>query len=207
MTVTAGAAGAGRADNPRADKVRAVKIGVCHYDADSAEFHLINVNASAVEKHLEHGDAEPGGGVPGTEGYEFNEECEPIATGPTKVVEGSFLKDSLQIGLTVFESDHGEFSGTGRYRYSSTYDLTTEIVDACTDPDSARAVALGRVMPGSSHFVSQYTIITLERNSDGSILAFSKLKATAATAIEYFTRRCTGWGPLAGPGTGFLTFS
>ena len=207
MTVTAGTASAGRGDNPRVNKVRTEKVDVCHYDAEADEFHLINISPKAVEKHLAHGDATPGSVVPDTDGFEFDSECVAIATGPIKVVDGDFLKGTLQIGLTVFESGPGEFSGTGRYRYSTSYNLTTDILDACTDPSHSRAVALGRVKPGSSHFVSQYTIITIERHSDGSMFAYSKLKATPTAASDYFAKRCTGWGPLAGPGSGFLAFS
>ncbi len=50
VSVTANAASAGKAS----------KVDVCHFDADSGLFHVININANAVSQHLsKHGDGYP----------------------------------------------------------------------------------------------------------------------------------------------------
>lgn len=63
----------------------APKSDVCHYDADADAYHLINISDNAIDKHIEHGDAEPGTAVPTAPGYEFDTECEAVVT----VVTGS----------------------------------------------------------------------------------------------------------------------
>ena len=54
MVVTAFAAG------PMAGAAPAEKIDVCHYDADIGLYQLINISDNAFQKHLDHGDLEPG---------------------------------------------------------------------------------------------------------------------------------------------------
>jgi hypothetical protein len=47
------------------------KVDVCHFDADTGLFHLINISENAFLSHVEHGDAGLGQPVPGQEGYAF----------------------------------------------------------------------------------------------------------------------------------------
>ena len=41
------------------------KAPICHYDADTATFHIINISENAYDKHVEHGDVAPGDFLPG----------------------------------------------------------------------------------------------------------------------------------------------
>src|SRR5262245_58732021 len=51
------------------------KVHVCHVNGHGI-FHLINVASSAVNAHLNHGDAFPGDPVPGNPDLILNESCE-----------------------------------------------------------------------------------------------------------------------------------
>ncbi|MBL4892471.1 MAG: VCBS repeat-containing protein [Rhizobiaceae bacterium] len=60
FSVSAHAAGKGN---------KASKVDVCHFDADSGLFHVINVNSNSVDKHFaNHGDAELGDFFSDTDG-------------------------------------------------------------------------------------------------------------------------------------------
>lgn len=43
----------------------APKVDVCHYDADSGTYHVINISENAFEAHVNHGDYSPGDLAPG----------------------------------------------------------------------------------------------------------------------------------------------
>jgi hypothetical protein len=57
------------------------KVDVCPVD-DDGDFHLIDISENAFEKHVDHGDASPGEGVPGMDGFEFDDDCVPFHTLP-----------------------------------------------------------------------------------------------------------------------------
>jgi hypothetical protein len=88
---------------PSAASARADKVGLCHLDDDGV-FHLISVSERALPAHVGHGDARPGGAVPGMDGYVFDEACnvqdvtppEPIE--PGCYVSGTGFNDILYEG-------------------------------------------------------------------------------------------------------------
>ena len=53
------------------------KVDVCHYDAETDAYELINIADPAVDAHIKHGDAQPGDAVPTMEGFEFDDTCTP----------------------------------------------------------------------------------------------------------------------------------
>ena len=193
MTVTAGTASAGRSE-----KSQVSKTDLCHYDADTDEYHLIRINGNAVDKHLAHGDVSPA-----TEGLDVD--C--VSAAASVVVEGAFDNGQHRIGFTIYQTPAGEFSGNASHSWSS-YAYTTDLTDACLDPSSSTATAWGIIASGS--FAGQYAVTTIEEQADGSIWAFSRRKVTIDLAEDYFNRRCTPsevpFG-ITGPGTGLLTFS
>lgn len=69
---------------------QAQKTDVCHFDADSGTYHLINVSNNAVEAHVNHGDGFPGGAVPGMDGYVFGGDCSPQPVGNPYAKAGCF---------------------------------------------------------------------------------------------------------------------
>lgn len=61
----------------------APKADVCHHDADTGAFHLINISENAFAKHVEHGDGAPGDAVPGTDSASGDLTVQVNGTGPT----------------------------------------------------------------------------------------------------------------------------
>lgn len=59
----------------------ATKVAVCHYDGITGSYALLMVadKGKAVDKHLGHGDALPGGAVPTMPGYTFDAACVAVA--------------------------------------------------------------------------------------------------------------------------------
>lgn len=57
------------------------KVPLCHWDATTGQFALIMVPSGGkpYQKHLAHGDGEPGGAVPGMPGYVFDDNCVTVA--------------------------------------------------------------------------------------------------------------------------------
>jgi hypothetical protein len=57
------------------------KVTVCHLDRDLGTWQAIRVsaNGNAVQAHLNHGDAFPGGRVPRMPNHLFDEDCVPVA--------------------------------------------------------------------------------------------------------------------------------
>jgi hypothetical protein len=56
------------------------KVDVCHHAAGAGAFHLINISGNAFDKHLDHGDGQPGGVVPGMSDYDFTDSCDMAQT-------------------------------------------------------------------------------------------------------------------------------
>jgi len=61
------------------------RVDVCHHTSDRVpdqhEWRHLRVHAKALEAHLSHGDGQPGGPVPGSDGaLEFDETCTPVPT-------------------------------------------------------------------------------------------------------------------------------
>ena len=48
---------------------------------------LINVSVNAVNKHVSHGDAQPGDPVPGMPDFIFDDNCVPV--GPFACIDGN----------------------------------------------------------------------------------------------------------------------
>ena len=65
-------------DGEATTRTRQAKVDVCHYEADTGAFDLINISTKAHQKHMDHGDGVPGDHVPGMAGYEFDETCELV---------------------------------------------------------------------------------------------------------------------------------
>jgi len=59
---------------PLAVAAPAEKIDICHYDADTDLFKLINISGNAFDRHMAHGDGEPESWVEDG-GYGFTEDC------------------------------------------------------------------------------------------------------------------------------------
>ena len=47
------------------------KKDVCHYDTDAGTYRLINLPANALQRHLGHGDWEPGDAIPASDQMRF----------------------------------------------------------------------------------------------------------------------------------------
>lgn len=56
------------------------KVEICHTKGNGS-FELININADALQAHLEHGDVAPGGTVPGQSGLVLAADCSVTSTG------------------------------------------------------------------------------------------------------------------------------
>ena len=55
----------------------ASKVQVCHSD-DEGVFRVISISDRAYENHVAHGDAVPGGDVPGMPNHVFDDSCVPV---------------------------------------------------------------------------------------------------------------------------------
>lgn len=66
------------------------RVEVCHDTGGPNGFTLISIAASAVEAHLNHGDAVPGQQVPAQPGMSFDAQCRPIASREVTTVSGSW---------------------------------------------------------------------------------------------------------------------
>ncbi len=64
------------------------KVNVCHRTGNGS-FILINVSSAALPAHLSHGDAAPGGAVPGQIGMELAADCSVLAVPQTEPVQTS----------------------------------------------------------------------------------------------------------------------
>jgi len=69
------------------------KVGICHFDADTGLFHLINVSMNAQAAHLAHGD-----GLPEEDnaaiGIVFDAECNIVPSAP-EVLAHAFIEFGL----------------------------------------------------------------------------------------------------------------
>lgn len=63
------------------------RIHVCH-TSKHGEFRKITIAQAALEAHIAHGDGVIGAGVPGNNGYIFDENCQPVPdeTEPVEIV-------------------------------------------------------------------------------------------------------------------------
>jgi hypothetical protein len=55
----------------------AARVSMCHYDAIADTYFPIEINGNAESAHRDHGDGQVGDPVPGLEGFEFGESCQP----------------------------------------------------------------------------------------------------------------------------------
>ena len=99
------------------------RVEVCHDTGGRNGFTLISIAASAVEAHLNHGDALPGQGVPEQPGMAFDAHCRPIASRQVTTVSGSwngtaYLFNQLfttgSVGVVDAEARVSGFSGDMR---------------------------------------------------------------------------------------------
>jgi len=81
-------------------------IAICHYDEDGDQYFELSIAPFSEEAHRAHGDGQVGDGVPGMEGFEFDEQCQPVASGPqvfaiayTDIdpLDGPGFKDGLDV--------------------------------------------------------------------------------------------------------------
>lgn len=77
------------------------KVNVCHRTGNGS-FILINVSSAALPAHLSHGDAAPGGAVPGQIGMELAADCSVLAVPQTEPVQTSPV---LPIGVAGKHAD------------------------------------------------------------------------------------------------------
>jgi hypothetical protein len=98
-------------------------VEVCHSTGGRNGFTLLSIAASAVEAHLNHGDALPGQPVPGQPGMAFDAHCRPIASREVTTVSGSwngttYLFNQLfttgSVGVVDAEARVSGFSGDMR---------------------------------------------------------------------------------------------
>lgn len=114
----------------------ATKVDVCHYDKDADVFILINISDNAYDKHLAHGDVNPGDAIPGMLGMVYGDDCTPIRVFAD--VNGSWegysgLLGDLSFGFTMSLIQEGKIvSGTIYYPTISTTRSVTGAVDGFT---------------------------------------------------------------------------
>jgi len=86
------------------------KADICHFDAETGTYHLINVSVHAIEAHINHGDTAPGEPVPSMEGYRFARDCTPLTVCPTY---GDFEEYGATHGLFYGVWADGVYQGPG----------------------------------------------------------------------------------------------
>lgn len=97
------------------------KVDVCHFDAESGTFDMINISENAYEAHVAHGDARPGEGVPGLPGYGFDENCVPTAlvTICQQAAGGAYVAVSVLPSEAVGQPKPGDpVPGMSGYRFA-----------------------------------------------------------------------------------------
>ena len=57
---------------------------MCHHTSGTNGYELISIADPAVQSHIDHGDATPGGDVPDMLGFKFDADCNPIAVPPQR---------------------------------------------------------------------------------------------------------------------------
>jgi len=75
----------------------APKVDVCHYDADTGLFHLINISGNAFDAHMAHGDAVPGGLFPGAVTLPLTSGWDGTHGGSGDVVYGDVAGDDCAV--------------------------------------------------------------------------------------------------------------
>jgi hypothetical protein len=189
MTVTAGTASAGRSERSQVEKT-----DVCHYDADTDEFHLIRINGNAVDKHLDHGDH-----FPGTQG--LDDDC--VAAEASLVASGAYSENGLSDGFTVMRGSDGAFSGATSYLFGS-HSIEGTITDACLDRDNGVATVWG---PAASNILGDgFLLLSIADRGDGLFLTKSKFLADPGGILTRFETQCEGPSFFSPDGSGHLSF-
>lgn len=187
----------------------AEKVDVCHLDADTGTYHLINISENAFEAHVAHGDASPGEAVPTMAHYTFDQECVPVED--LLVVDGSASgKASSYPGLTVtiqiWRNLLGSYYGEGTYYYAANgaaYSLS--VSDFCVDLDAVSVTVRG---DGTSNELGNYPavghgVISIW-DSGTEMRARAGFKATAAEIDDFYSEQCGSTPLYPLHGTGYL---
>jgi 5'-nucleotidase len=117
------------------------RVDICHVAKRHGKYIPLSLPAKAFEKHVAHGDTEPGDEVPGMPGYYFGQNCAPV------------LPTNLQIlAINDFHGNiatsSGAFGGTGRADF-----LAANIAAAEAGADNSIFVSAGDLI-GASPLIS-----------------------------------------------------
>lgn len=96
------------------------RVDVCHVNGDGS-YSRITVADAAYSTHLDHGDQNPGGDVPGNPGHVFDDDCRAVALPSTPIgpdggtvvgaddkLELSFSKDALTEEVSIVVQEVGD---------------------------------------------------------------------------------------------------
>jgi 5'-nucleotidase len=117
------------------------EVDICHLSKGQGKYTLLSLPTRAFDKHIAHGDTEPGDEVPDMLGYYFGEDCTPV------------LPPNLQIlAINDFHGNiattSGSFGGTGRADF-----LAANLAAAEADADHSIFVSAGDLI-GASPLIS-----------------------------------------------------
>ena len=92
------------------------RVDVCHVNG-KGEYNKITIATAAFESHIDHGDGEIGGDVPGMEGYIFDGNCEPMELGFFIIedFESGNLDAYTFVGENIVAVVAAEFAHDGEY--------------------------------------------------------------------------------------------
>lgn len=92
-------------------------IAICHYDEDGDQYFELSIALSSEGAHRAHGDGQAGDAVPGMEGFQFDEQCQPVPSGPqvfaiayTDIdpLDGPGFKDGLDVLISKIVDANGD---------------------------------------------------------------------------------------------------
>jgi hypothetical protein len=83
------------------------KVEVCHL-GDDGGFHLISISQHALDAHLAHGDGMVGDGVPGMDGFVFDENCSPVEAPDSSPLAAGCYGSATAHSDFYFSGDFGQ---------------------------------------------------------------------------------------------------
>jgi len=90
------------------------KVNVCHKTGNGS-FILINISSNALPAHLLHGDAAPGGAVPGQPGMELAADCSVLAVAQTGLGQTPPVLPNDVVGKRASKVDVCHRRGNGTF--------------------------------------------------------------------------------------------